>query len=73
MEEALDRHYELFEAYCIRNVFSIPDAFTYTHDRDLLDCPEEDKATVDKELQAVMGQLQAVLASRYSWNRRRIS
>lgn len=59
MEAALDRNFELFEAYCIRNVFSVPDNYQPLHVQALLDC-EEDESCIDKELQTIMSELESV-------------
>jgi hypothetical protein len=66
VEAALDRNYELFEAYCIRNVFSIPDGHIPEH---LIECQQhevgvgrlEQDSADDKELAEMMGELQLVL------------
>lgn len=59
VEAALDRNYELFEAYCVRNVFSIPAGHVPEY---LAECANTGNVddSVDAEMAAIMGELQKV-------------
>ena len=59
VEQAIDKNYELFEAYCIRNVFSLPAGHVPPH-MQKLKTSEECAEDVDAELAAVMAELQKV-------------
>mgnify|MGYP002783727030 FL=1 len=61
----MDKNYELFEAYCIRNVFSLPANHVPSYQRELSlgdDNPSITDADIDAELQAVVSELQKVIS-----------
>ena len=60
VESALDRNYELFEAYSVRNVFSIPAGHVPEY---LAECASTGGVDdgVDAEMAIIMGELQKAL------------
>lgn len=60
-DDILNKNFQLFEAYCIRNVFSIPEGYIPSY---RLQCKtvesEEDIAKLDSDLSMVINQLKKV-------------
>lgn len=61
VEGRFGRNYELFEAYVVKNVLLLPDAFVMPHHRGLAPVASvESEGLLDGELADLAGRLQAV-------------
>ena len=65
VEGRFGRNYELFEAYVVKNVLLLPDAFVMPHHRGLESAVNvESEELLDGELADLAGRLQAVASGR---------
>lgn len=60
VESTLDRNYELFEAYCVRNVFCIPEGHVPEYLAECAVGEEMDGGELDTEMASILGELQKV-------------